>query len=249
MNKSMRNKILGAFVVVGLIIIALPFFQNSGEVPATAALVSAPTFPDQTLQVAAEQQQPTPSNDVPKQVNDSPVTPDKMSEATITTSDNTPSNTTGDIKQVPDDTVQDLHNTESNATVPAITAPAATEPTKDTTKKKPTTVKKVAQTKVKKAAPKQAAITENGLTALKNPAWVVQMGSFKNKANALRMVNQLRASGYRAFIQKTTTTFGENTRVFVGPENKPDSARTLASKLESDMHLHGIVISYKPLAL
>lgn len=70
------------------------------------------------------------------------------------------------------------------------------------------------------------------------------------EANALRVVNNLRANGYRAFIQQISTTLGDdNTRVFVGPENKQSSARELAQKLESDMHLRGIVISYKPLAL
>jgi DedD protein len=92
-------------------------------------------------------------------------------------------------------------------------------------------------------------IKDNGLLELKQAAWVIQIGSFKNKANALRLVNQLRANGYRAFIQQTSGTFGDSTRVFVGPENKHHSARALADRLESDMHIRGIVISYKPLAL
>lgn len=95
----------------------------------------------------------------------------------------------------------------------------------------------------------QTPLNDNGLIELKNPVWVIQIGSFKNKANALRLVNQLRANGYRAFIQQVSNTFGENTRVFVGPESKHNSARALATQLESDMHIRGIVISYKPLAL
>jgi len=65
----------------------------------------------------------------------------------------------------------------------------------------------------------------------------------------LRLVNQLRASGYRAFIQQVATLEGNSTRVFVGPETKFASAHALANQLESSMRLHGIVISYKPLAL
>ena len=92
-------------------------------------------------------------------------------------------------------------------------------------------------------------IDNNGLVKLKNAAWVIQMGSFKKKENALRLVNNLRARGYRAFIQQVNTAFGDGTRVFVGPEGHEPTARALASRLENDTHIRGVVISYKPLAL
>jgi DedD protein len=94
----------------------------------------------------------------------------------------------------------------------------------------------------------EKALTENGLVELKNRTWVIQIGSFKNKANALRLVNQLRANGYPAFIQQLSGT-KENTRVFVGPESKHKSAHALAQKLEAELHLKAIVISYQPLSL
>lgn len=99
--------------------------------------------------------------------------------------------------------------------------------------------------KAKIAAVKSGAIDEDGLFKLKNRVWVIQIGSFKNKTNALRLVNTLRASGYRAFIQQ----YAANTRVFVGPETKQNSARDLAGQIENEMHLKGVVISYKPLTL
>lgn len=92
-------------------------------------------------------------------------------------------------------------------------------------------------------------LKDDGLISLKTSTFVIQMGSFKNKTNALRLVNQLRANGYPAFIQKISTSVGENTRVFVGPSNKRTAARALANRLETDMHLRGIVISYQPLTL
>jgi DedD protein len=95
----------------------------------------------------------------------------------------------------------------------------------------------------------KVAMNDNGLFDLSKAAWVIQIGSFKNKANALHLVNQLRANGYRAFIQKISTAFGDNTRVFVGPENKIMAANVLANRLENEMHVKGIVISYQPLTL
>lgn len=102
-----------------------------------------------------------------------------------------------------------------------------------------------AKIKANVAASQQATVEEEGIFKLKSAVWVIQLGSFKNKTNALRLVNQLRASGYRAFIQQADA----NTRVFVGPENKQNAARSLADQLENDLHLKGIVISYKPLTL
>ncbi|MBA3660570.1 MAG: SPOR domain-containing protein [Gammaproteobacteria bacterium] len=93
-----------------------------------------------------------------------------------------------------------------------------------------------------------AKIDEDGLFKLKNSAWVIQMGSFKSKNNAVKLVNQLREKGFKAFIQQVDTSIGNSTRVFVGPETKHADARAVAHKLENQMHLHGIVISYKPLA-
>jgi DedD protein len=94
-----------------------------------------------------------------------------------------------------------------------------------------------------------AKTSDKALTELKSPAWVVQVGNFKNKENALRILNQLRTSGYRAFIQNIISAKGNNTRVFVGPEAQRTTAHELAQRLENEMHLQGIVVSYKPLTL
>jgi DedD protein len=88
-------------------------------------------------------------------------------------------------------------------------------------------------------------LDDNGLFKLKSSAWVIQLGSYKNKASALRLVNRLRASGYNAFIQQASA----ETSVYVGPENKEAIARSIATRLESEMKIQGFVISYKPLTL
>lgn len=96
---------------------------------------------------------------------------------------------------------------------------------------------------------RNAPIGNNGLLELKQAAYVIQLGSFNQKANALKLVNKLRANGYRAFIQNVQASSGSNTRVFVGPEHRQASARQVASRLAKDMNLRGIVISYQPFTL
>jgi DedD protein len=84
---------------------------------------------------------------------------------------------------------------------------------------------------------------------LKNSTWVIQVGSYKNKISATQTVNQLRAKGYQAFLQEISTPTGDQTRVFVGPESQRKSAMNLVNKIQKEMQLHGIVITYQPLAL
>lgn len=90
--------------------------------------------------------------------------------------------------------------------------------------------------------------SKHGKIDFKNAAWVIQLGIFKDKTSALGLVNRLRAKGYNAFIQQKGAAFGEEMQVFIGPEIKRDSAVSIASKLEKETKLTGVIKSYKLLA-
>jgi cell division septation protein DedD len=79
--------------------------------------------------------------------------------------------------------------------------------------------------------------------------WAVEVGHFTDNANALRLVNLLRTSGYRAFTQRNSTHVGNTTSVFIGPEAQQTTAVLLAQQLSANLHIDGIVVSYKPFAL
>jgi DedD protein len=97
---------------------------------------------------------------------------------------------------------------------------------------------------------KTSHLSERVVSELKKPAWVVQMGSFKEKSNAHRLVNQLRNSGFKAFTHVVTSPNGAvRTRVYIGPEFKQASALKLSNKVEQEVKLRGYVIPYKPMAL
>lgn len=80
--------------------------------------------------------------------------------------------------------------------------------------------------------------------AVDGAAWVVQVGSFSNSANALKLRDKLRAKGFTAFVEKVAG--GESTvyRVRVGPELKREIADELRDKLQKQMKLKGIVMGY-----
>lgn len=75
-------------------------------------------------------------------------------------------------------------------------------------------------------------------------AWVVQVGSFSNSANALKLRDKLRAKGYAAFVEKLAGSEGTTYRVRVGPELKREIADSLRDKLRKQMKLKGIVMGY-----
>lgn len=254
MEKQTKHRILGIVVIIGLIIILLPFFQSRKELQADTSAVKAPPFPEQSQSI------PSITNDASSTSIPLPTEPEPESDK---------------MSQQPDDTIQSVTPPgDNNQVIPALPE-TKVEPEAPTEKKKltqldPTSLSdedevpapespalKAASIVEKTPAPvkpivavaTKPTVRANSLMELKDAAWVVQIGSFKDKANALRLVNQLRASGYRAFVQDMSTATGESTRVFVGPENKRNSARIMAIQLEKDLNLHGVVLNYKPLDL
>lgn len=253
MERRTRHRILGIFVVIGLVIILLPLFQSNNELSSEAVLVSAPPFPDQPADVSATSE-PVPSNPAeltaPKQVttssteiglSHSDIVQSEMALNKNIVSDEPVSMTSEPIKPssyriIEDTKVASLFKKSEriNKHIPSIKAENIT-------------VLKTPDEKLLRMA--MSGITDEGLLKLKSTVWVVQIGSFKDKSNALRIVNQLRAKGYRAFIQEISSAFNNTTRVYVGPEHKQAIAHELADRLQSEMHVKGIVVSYKPLSL
>jgi len=309
MERQTKHRILGILVVIGLVIILLPLFQSNQELSTQAALVKAPPFPDQSVQVSAATPDPESTDSI------QPSQTPSLSQASENAFANQPHNVISHPSvinniQAADNTAVDtsiqpasvvnLHSSEAptvntdsvqiqlshkdviqsemtanklkSSDTPAITnsdpiktsnyriiegekaasilkKSARIHKISHNAKAQPSATIKTPMKTMINTASTQTQIDDNGLINLKSSVWVIQIGSFKNKTNALRVVNQLRASGYRAFIQQISTALGDNTRVFVGPEHKRTSARALADRLQSEMHIQGIVISYKPLTL
>jgi DedD protein len=355
MERQTKHRILGIFVIIGLVVILLPLFQDNKEAPIKTTFVKAPPFPDQARSVAstslaqgqapvtpgvgpsasdgfsvvrpmADQPQnaasvavsaqetlqpsqtaidhqgpihPAAALNVKSSFPQSPLAKNEIVKSAAATSKSAANVSSGQIsktaKHLQIQTGQykiiegekavallnkarqhkHAHKTKYadnrnkvKAAAPKQAAKAATAKTalhtaiaKHALKTNPhqSITKKAVQTTAaaKHPAPHNkpalpvvtASLDDDGLIKLKSAVWVIQIGNFKNKTNALKMVNELRSNGYRAFIQQFSSAFGEHTSVFVGPENNPSAARTLADRLKNEMHIQGMVISYKPLTL
>lgn len=141
------------------------------------------------------------------------------------------------------------------AATPQLVAPTSTQNVESTSavpqgKSDSSTIKiKQAVMKEKKSAPKSIiavhAKTKPSLQKVKS-GWVVQMGNFAVKKNAVRLAKQLRAAGYKVFTQDIKTGKGKtNTRVYIGPELKQASATKLSNDIHHRMNMQGYVMSYK----
>jgi DedD protein len=71
--------------------------------------------------------------------------------------------------------------------------------------------------------------------------WAVQLGSFKDQANAKRLAADLRKQGYAAFLSQLQTDKGALHRVRIGPQNNRDSAEAIAAKLTTAGHKGQVV--------
>lgn len=87
--------------------------------------------------------------------------------------------------------------------------------------------------------PAAAAPPRTGVTA-----WVVQLGSFTTQANAEGLVERLKKSGYAAFIEPLDDNGKPTYRVRVGPELMKTTAERIRDDIAKNVELKGIVMRY-----
>lgn len=75
--------------------------------------------------------------------------------------------------------------------------------------------------------------------------WVVQVGSFSRKANALSLQDRLRNKGYTSYVEAYQAKSGTRYRVRVGPELSEEKSKATAASLKRDMGIDGFVLQQK----
>lgn len=139
------------------------------------------------------------------------------------------------------------------AAVPA-SPPRAAEPESETqaaTLSTPTTPAPTAVTEplpqpAPTPAPRQAEPPKPpAVAASERVGWVVQLGSFSQKANAQRLAEDTRAKGFPAFLMPLERSGKTLYRVRIGPRDTRESAGELAASL-SKAGFTGQVVEQKP---
>lgn len=75
-------------------------------------------------------------------------------------------------------------------------------------------------------------------------AWVVQVGSFSNRANALALQKKLRKHKFPAFVEFVKNHNGSVYRVRVGPEAKRAKAEKVMHAILKKLEIKGVVLSH-----
>src|SRR3990167_462331 len=226
MEKITKHRILGCCVLIGLAILLYPLFQKGEDLSSQeTAMLKAPPFPDPVTQMTTKADDSIPAEPLPlNPANDVSHVAENLNQEKPIADNITPADKTNQEINTTTINNKDNQNNESDVSVTPGTKSNTSKP--QMIKKAIHIIKqnpshKIAVTKIKHANKiKFEPIDNNGLIKLKNAAWVIRMGSFKNKEHALRLVNRLRANGYAAFIQETNTALGDTTRGYVGRESK-----------------------------
>lgn len=75
-------------------------------------------------------------------------------------------------------------------------------------------------------------------------AWVIQVGSFSSRTNAVELRDKLRKSGFTSFVESFEGAAEASHRVRIGPEVSRSQAEKSLSRLQSRLAMNGIIVSY-----
>jgi DedD protein len=90
-------------------------------------------------------------------------------------------------------------------------------------------------------APSPTSKTTTGKPATSGHGWAVQLGSFASRANADKLVRQLKAQGFGVYVLSGGSGAAARYRVRVGPLADRNAATQTAAKLKSSGHIGSLV--------
>jgi len=122
-------------------------------------------------------------------------------------------------------------------------APASESPAQSESEKAEATVRDTkSAVKRKGTAPR----VETPQPAALKPAFVVQLASFSQRANAATLVSKLQKAGFEAFIETSRISGRKMYRVKVGPMLRREDAVRVRDRLQKKFGLKGTIQNWRP---
>lgn len=247
MDQKRTQRIMGIIIVIALVIVLFPLLFSKNESTPTIATIKTPPFPEPVTTAST-------SSDtlaVPEVAKDNTLAPETKADTQVHEPESVKMEQTTQLQSAPTNATNDVAVPgQADAELPpppVLTSEETLLPEKALSPHETKSIKRAVLIQTQKKSSHKNHLA-NPLTYNK-AAWVVQMGSFKDKNNARRLTDRLRAAGFAAFTREVEAKKGTQMRVYVGPEFKQFAAVKLSSKIEHEMNLHGIVIPYNPLRL
>ena len=259
MSPENKQRVVGVIVLAAFIALLIPFLFTSGvkkrhaleEVgDANVALQTAATNPP--VENAQEPAKDTLSESLQQQsmpAVQSTIPPDQSDKSNGLPESNQA------MPQSPEPIKQEvLPESETPSSLPVNTADVnsqAVAPSMETVVETASVEPAKPKVIIKKAKNKSAKVKEAVTSKVKNAQkgakvlWSVQVGSFSDHGRMQKMVENLRAKGFRVFLQKISTSSGQMVRVLVGRESCKEKAMKIAEKLKTTLAIDGRLVSNK----
>lgn len=213
MNRHLKERIVGATVIVALGIIVIPWLLDG---PA-----QAPKSVERTLEL--------PSGEAPGRVYSIPLDPGAGPPVQLGNEADSAAEEAQTTPAAPSGVVQRPSGESPPALSPRVEAQRAA-PAEQPSQPPPRPAPRPAQpSEQEPARPAPAAATADG-------DWAVQVGSFSQADNARKLRGQLAEAGFEAFVSRVATDAGTMHRVRVGPVAARADAEKLLGRVRSAGH-------------
>jgi DedD protein len=211
MDRALKERIIGAVVLVAVVVLVVPVFldgppQDAETVSERIKLPGQESDGTRTVVLDRDRKKPVPERDGAGTATSAPA--DVAGQAPVVEPTR---------EEPPQNPPQRGAETETEpepqpvAATPAEEAEAPSAPAEAQSEPEPVAV---------------AARSSTGM-------WAVQLGSFSNADNAERLAAELRQAGFAAFLSTLPTANGELHRVRVGPQRDREAAETMLARLKS----------------
>lgn len=227
MDEKLKHRIVGGLVLFSVAVIAVPLLFDSEQSKKTVSLseTAVPPNPQAKLKTI----------DIPVVDKWSGKTmPDVVPEPIVSSQEEPPKNLINPVVAQQPTVKPDPEPTQAKKVVPKEVQSEEKPPV--VAAQKPRQVSEPAKVETK---PKLVTIPERG------KAWVVQVGSFSERANAERLRDKLIKSGYRAFVSQSRSKNRTVVRVRVGPELLKENAVKLSRKLQKELSMQTMVVEHR----
>ena len=214
MDRTLKERIIGAIVLVVVAILVVPVFldgpPDAGEIVSEAVALpgqSGQEVKRVVLERDREDPVPATASPPPETRSPSPESPPAREASPPVVADATPQ------RQPPPETRS-----------PSPEPPPAREAS-------PPVVADAKPQRQPPSDPKPAPV-KPAATASSTGMWAVQLGSFSNQQNAEKLAADLRKQGFAAFLSQLRTDKGPLHRVRIGPQKDRDTAEAMAARLQ-----------------
>ncbi len=223
MDRALKERIIGAIVLVIFVVLVVPVFLDGPEGPDEVEIRNVPLpgqsdQPNKIIVLPRDRSEPVPA----------PVTlPVQQAEEAEEPADEPPQGTVADDTEPAAPVDQ-----PAERPAPAILA-EDDEPTP------------VEDDEPSEEPPARAATSqpEPEAPAAASGMWAVQLGSFSSEANANRLAAELKRKGFGAFLSRVPGSSNELLRVRVGPQANRPAAEAMAKRLQAAGY-RGQVVPY-----